>query len=72
VSAAGAESLRDVDLELRDADGRVLASDSGPAPHATLGWCAPEEALVPVPLAWEAIAYAGGGSVTVRLLEGPP
>ncbi|GAB4204342.1 MAG: hypothetical protein OHK0013_19180 [Sandaracinaceae bacterium] len=72
IVAAGAESLRDVDLELRGADGRVLASDSGPAPHATLGWCAPEQALGPVPLAWEAVAYAGEGSVTVRLLEGPP
>jgi hypothetical protein len=72
LAAAGAESLRDVDLELRDADGRVLASDSGPAPHATLGWCAPEDAIAPVPLTWEVIAYRGSGSVTVRLLDGPP
>jgi hypothetical protein len=72
VAAAGTEALRDVDLELRDADGRVLASDSGPAPHATLGWCAPSDGVEPIALSWVAVAYAGQGSVTVQLLEGPP
>ncbi len=46
VAIAARGDLTDVDLELRSVDGRVLASDSGPAPHATSGWCAPSAPVV--------------------------
>jgi hypothetical protein len=61
-----------VDLELRNLEGRVLASDSGPAPQATSGWCAPNDAAGPVAIVWEARAYRGSGAVAVEVMQGPP
>jgi hypothetical protein len=62
----------DVDLELRSLEGRVLAADSGPAPQATSGWCAPPGAPPRVPVVWEVRAYRGSGGVQVEVMEGPP
>ncbi|MBX7196767.1 MAG: hypothetical protein K1X94_32240, partial [Sandaracinaceae bacterium] len=72
VAVAGRGELTDVDLELRNVEGRVLASDSGPAPHATSGWCAPVAQAEPFVIVWEARAYRGAGSVRVQVMEGPP
>jgi hypothetical protein len=72
VAVAGRGELHDVDLELRNLEGRVLAADSGPAPQATSGWCAPSDATVPVAIVWEARAYRGSGAVEVEVMEGPP
>lgn len=72
VAAASRGELRDVDLELRSLEGRVLAADSGPAPQATSGWCAPPGAPPRVPVVWEVRAYRGSGGVQVEVMEGPP
>lgn len=70
VALAGDASLRDVDLVLFDAEARVLASDRGPAAHATSGWCVAPSEPGPVVVTWEAHAFRGAGSVRVETLEG--
>ena len=57
-AAAGAEGARDVDLFLRDPSDELSASDSGPAPHATVSRCAEEREA----LTLEIVMYAGSGS----------
>lgn len=72
VAIAGRGALRDVDLVLRNTESRVIAADSGPAPHAISGWCSPADASGPTQIAWETHAYSGSGSVRVQVMEGPP
>lgn len=68
VAVAGESSLRDVDLFLRDGDGRLLARESGPAAFASVSRCAQADEDLVV----EVVAYQGGGAVTVEQLEGAP
>jgi hypothetical protein len=68
IAAAGDSSLRDVDLFLRDADGRLLASESGPAAYASVSRCAQAEEDLVI----EVVAYQGAGTVTVEQLAGAP
>jgi hypothetical protein len=68
LAAAGAAGVADVDVFVRAASGRLLASETGAAPLARVSRCAAaDEALVA-----EVVAYRGRGDVEVWLLEGPP
>jgi len=64
-AAAGSASVEDVDLLLRDAAGEAVASDTGPAPWATVTYCAPED-TPPRPLSLETRLYRGSGEVLLQ------
>ena len=68
VAVAGESSLRDVDLFLRDGDGRLLARESGPAAYAAVSRCA----QIDEDLVLELVAYQGAGAVMIEQLEGVP
>lgn len=67
VAAAGDDAVADVDLFLRTAAGELVASESGPAPHAAVHRCA----TVGEELSVEASMYRGTGNVALLALEGP-
>ncbi len=69
VAAAGDEGVEDVDLFLRDAADELVASETGPAPHAAVSRCADE---APETLALEAVMYRGRGTVEVVVLALSP
>ncbi len=69
LAVAGDEGLTDVDVFLRDADGRLLASSSGPEAFATVARCAEEE---DEDATAEVVAYRGSGTVTIQRLSGTP
>lgn len=66
VAAAGAESVSDVDLFLRDPSGTLVVSDAGPSALATISRCA-EDADTPLRLE---VFAEGGGEVQLAILEG--
>ena len=68
IAAAGGVDVRDVDLFLRDASGALVASASGPSPHATVSRCAEEGPLV---LRLQASASPDDGEVEFSILESP-
>lgn len=68
VAAAGDDTSADVDLFLRDAEGELVASETGPAPHAAVSRCAENEAET---LRLEVLMYRGQGSVAVHVLVAP-
>ncbi len=68
VVAAGDAGFRDVDLFLRDGDGRLLVRESGPAPFASVSRCAQADEDLVI----EVVAYQGAGTVTVEQLQGAP
>jgi hypothetical protein len=68
--AAGAGGLRDVDLQVLDAAGNALASDSAPQPFASASACAPEDASLTLSL--EVVAYAGAGRASIAILDDAP
>ncbi len=68
LAVAGEPGLTDIDLFLRDADGRLLVRDSGPAPFASVSRCAAGDETLHV----EVVAYRGSGSVAVERLEAEP
>lgn len=63
----GDDGVEDVDLQLVGPDGELLASDTGPAPWASIRHC-PEEG-VPVSAALEVVVYRGRGEVLVEWHE---
>jgi len=69
LAVAGDEGVIDVDIFLRDPDGRLLASSSGPEAYAAVARCAEdgEENMVA-----EIVAYRGSGTVLLRRLSGTP
>jgi hypothetical protein len=68
-AVAGAAEVDDVDLFLRDASGRLVASSTGPEPFAAVSRCAAssEETLT-----LEVVVYHGSGDVTITRLAGAP
>ena len=68
IAAAGDTGFRDVDLFLRDGDGRLLVRESGPAPFASVSRCAQADEDLVI----EVVAYQGAGTVTVEQLQGAP
>ncbi len=64
VAAAGSESVRDVDLFLKDRKGELVASETGPVPWGALGHCVAE----PSRFVLELRMYQGEGSVRVHQL----
>jgi len=67
VAVAGEEGVADVDVLLRDREGRLLASSSGPEAYAAVTRCA-EDGTIAVVL--EVVAYRGSGAVTLQRLDG--
>lgn len=68
IAAAGGVYVRDVDLFLRDAQNTLVASASGPSPHATVSRCAEGEPLV---LLLQAFVSPSGGDVAFSMMESP-
>lgn len=68
LAVAGDDGIEDVDLFLRGEEGQLLASESGPAPWATVTRCANERESI----ALDIVAYRGAGDVTLVRLEGEP
>ncbi len=68
IAAAGDEGVEDVDVLLRDASGRLVASDSGPAPYAAVRRCAQASESLEA----QVVLYRGEGDVAVRILGGTP
>ena len=66
---AGDEGLADVDLVALEGAGERIASDTGPAPWASISWCAGDEAES---VRFEVIPYAGQGAVELRWMERTP
>ncbi len=69
VAAAGDVSVEDVDVFLRTPAGDLVASESGPAPYASVMRCAGDEAES---LVAEVVMYRGSGAVLVAELEDTP
>jgi hypothetical protein len=67
LAAAGDDGVTDLDLFLRTGAGELVASESGPAPHAAVHRCTTtgEE------LSLEVAMYGGRGNVSILGLEGP-
>lgn len=63
--AAGDEGLTDVDVFLRDAERRVVASDTGGRAWGAASWCAPSDDDVVV----EVRAYRGSGTAAIEVLR---
>jgi hypothetical protein len=70
LAVAGDEGITDVDVFLRDAEGRLLASSSGPEAFATVARCAEEDEDEDATA--EVVAYRGSGTVTIQRLSGTP
>lgn len=68
IAVAGDANVGDVDLFLRDATGRLVASESGPDPYAAVRRCATSAERLRV----EALVYRGSGVVKIAALEGAP
>jgi hypothetical protein len=68
VAAAGDRSVHDLDLFLRAPDGRLVASESGPAPWGAVSRCASEDETLEL----EVLMYRGGGEVRLVWLERTP
>lgn len=66
IAAAGGIDVRDVDLFLRDTDGALVASASGPSPYATVSRCVEGGPLV---LRLQVFASPDGGEVAFSILE---
>lgn len=64
-AVGGSASVADVDLVLRDEAGEPVASDTGPAPWATVAYCAEEDAPASG-LTLETSLYRGSGEVLLR------
>jgi hypothetical protein len=69
LAVAAGEGMTDVDLFLRDGEGRLLASSSGPEAYAVVTRCAEDEGE---DLVAEIVAYRGSGVVVVQRLSGTP
>jgi len=69
IAAAGDVSVEDLDVFLRDREGHLVASESGPDPFGAVGLCVEDGAEV---LNLQVVMYRGGGAVAVRRFEGPP
>jgi len=67
-AAGGDAELEDLDLFLRSDAGELLASDTGPAPWASLRYCASEH----MQLSLELVAYRGAGQCVVERLDPAP
>ncbi len=72
VAAAGDADIEDVDVFLRTAEGRLVASSSGPEPFATVTRCADPSSSTGEQLRLEVLVYHGHGDVTVARFEGTP
>lgn len=68
VAAAGAARIEDLDVFVRDGEGELVASASGPAPWGAVTRCAEDRALE---LQLEVLAYEGEGEAVIRELEAP-
>lgn len=68
VVVAGADGVRDVDLFLRDMSDELSASDTGPAPHATVSRCAEHRET----LSLEIVMQEGAGRVEALVLQSEP
>jgi hypothetical protein len=66
-TAAGGQPLEDVDLFLRDEEGRVIASDTGPDAWASVSRCV--DSLTRFEL--RVLAYRGAGPVLVESFRKP-
>ncbi len=64
-AVGGSASVEDADLVLRDGTNEPLASDTGPAPWATITWCADGDVQA-TGLALEASLYRGSGEVLLQ------
>ncbi|MBK8169216.1 MAG: hypothetical protein IPK60_02590 [Sandaracinaceae bacterium] len=66
-AVAGEDGVDDVDMFLRDTEGRLVARESGPASYASVSGCTDGRET----LTLEMVMYRGSGAVVLARLEGP-